>query len=203
MITDESSIPKIRPYWFTRDDVNFVYIPIYRCATYWLTSLLKDVGFYEVPPDTVLNKERLVIIREPTERVLSGMVITGCSLDVLQNTSDQVSFEEMLNQDMHTSSQLEYLPTDESTKYVYFKFGEDLPKNINRYMSKQGITLPNSTSTWLRRKEFGQFKGIAWPVGWLSKENREKVYRDPKLLNKFRMYLKDDYKVYDSITWFE
>lgn len=196
---DESN-PSFGPNWFTRDDVNFVYIPIYRCATNWLTVLLKDDGFYEVPPNTVCNKERLVIIREPTERVLSGMFITGCSLDDLQNTANQESFEEILNQDVHTSSQLKYLPTD--GKYVYFKFGEDLPKNINRYMSEQGITLTRSTSTWLDRTSIvGPLSRV--PIGQSSRENREKVYRDPKLLNMFRTYLKDDYKLYDSITWFE
>lgn len=186
--------------WITRDDVDFVYIPITRCATNWMYSQLMQNKFYKIPDDDkhlYAHKKRLVILREPVDRVISGMFISFCDLATLENSIDQKSFENYLNKDMHTISQLTFLPENEvhnSDRYVYFKFDDSIPDKINEYMNNCGMTLEPGSMMW--------FDPNDRPIGASSKENREKVYSDPKLLNMFRDYLKEDYKLYNSVEWY-
>lgn len=186
--------------WITRSDVDFVYIPITRCASNWMYSQLMQNGFYKIPDEDkhlYAHKKRLVILREPIDRVISGMFVSLCELATLENSTTQERFEELLKQDMHTTSQLKYLPNDEehnSDRYVYFKFDDNLPDTINAYMNSCGITLELGAMSWLDPKTRS--------IGASSKENREKVYNDPKLLNMFRDYLKEDYELYNSVEWY-
>lgn len=196
--------------WITRSDVDFVYIPITRCASNWMHDQLMHNGFYQIPGEDrhlYADKKRLVIIREPVDRVISGMFISFCELDELESQPDQTSFEEVLKKDIHTSGQVTYLPTEEShlsDNYVYIKFDEKLPSKIDKYMAKFGSSLEAGSLSWLSLdNQPGPNSSLRRPIGMSSRETREKVYRNPKLLNMFRTYLKEDYKLYDSITWFE
>ena len=196
--------------WITRSDVDFVYIPITRCASNWVHDQLMCNGFYQIPHEEkhlYADKKRLVIIREPVERVISGMFISFCEMDELESQPNQRSFEEVLKKDIHTSGQITYLPAGEpytTDKYVFIKFDQDLPNKLNKYMASFGITLKQGSLIWLSLDNNPGIKNsLRRQIGMSSKENREKVYRDPKLLNMFRTYLKEDYKLYDSITWFE
>lgn len=182
--------------WYTRDDVNFVYIPITRCATNWMISQLTHNGFYKVAPverDNVKDKERLVIIREPIERVISGMFVPSEEIDmsVLDSNIDKLEFEDKLGSDVHTSNQTRYLSKNDSGKYVYIKFDNDLPNKIYEYMNSHGVTLEPGPMSW-----------TTITVGAESKERREKVYNDPRLLNMFREFLSEDYELYNSVEFY-
>lgn len=180
--------------WYTRDDVNFVYIPIHRCATNWMLSKLTNNGFYKVvPKDRHLHKdkERLVILREPTERVLSGMFVAEqVDFSILDSNVDKEQFEKILSQDIHTSGQVKYLPPDRNN-CVYFKFDAMLPYKISNYMHKSGVALEPGPMKWTKIQ-----------IGGESRERREKVYNDPKLLNMFKEYLKEDYELYNSVEFY-
>ena len=188
--------PNLWISWYTRDDVNFVYIPVHRCATNWMIDLLTHNGFYEILPserDAFHNKERLVIIREPTERVLSGMFVPSEEIDlsVLDSNIDKLEFERKLSNDVHTSNQTKYLSKNDNGKYIYFKFGSDLPDKIYDYMNSQGVVLESGPMNW-----------TTTAVGAESRERREKVFSDPKLLNMFREFLKEDYELYNSVEFY-
>lgn len=193
--------------WYTRDDVNFVYIPINRCASNWMTTMLLENDFYVVAPvdrNKVASKDRIVILREPVERVISGMFINeNYDLSILDNQIDYLLFSSTLDQDVHTIGQAMYLPHEDHSKFVFFKFEEYLPAKIEDFMTSQGIKLKPGSMPWLKPlMTTGPRSMLHRPIGATSKENREKVYRDPKLLNMFRTYLKEDYKLYNSVEWY-
>lgn len=176
--------------WFSRDDVDFVYIPILRCGHNWVKDYLLENGFTEVDHDQVSHKTRLVVIREPLERILSGMVAIE-EFDYSSLDSDVDSLEKTLSSDPHTSPMIYALPDDEHTDYVFIKFDVDTDYALQDFLVERGLNLPAPTAEWRRES-----------MGYSSRKTKAKVLDDNHLTAVLKNYLKDDYEFYYNIKWY-
>lgn len=180
--------------YISREDVDFAYVPIYRSGHNWVAAYLKENGFQSVVKASVHNKRKLVILREPLERIVSGMAISNFDYNKL--FKNKIDLIETLKVDPHTNQQVYFLnKIDES--YDFIKLGPNLPDNLKKYLSDRGIEMPNECSmSWSETGSSTRLTGIN------DKEVVEFIRSNTKLSEKFQKYLKDDYTLYNMVKWY-
>lgn len=197
-MTDRVSNLDIYTPWFSRDDADFVYIPTLRCGHNWAKRYLLEHGFSEVDHESNKDKTRLMIIREPLDRVLSGVFaredfnVADMIVEQLSSASFDRRVEEALSKDPHTSPFTNAIPKDGHTDYVFIKFDIDTDYLFTDFLNSRGLTIPPATEQWNR--EF---------MGYSSRKLKKQIVADNHMSAKLHDYLKEDYEFYNSIVWYE
>lgn len=183
--------------YMTRDDINFAYLPIYRSGSTWTKAYLFDNGFHDVLRGAVSNKRKLVILREPLERIISGMIMRGFDFTkLLKNRTDLI---DSITGDAHTNQQIYFLGKVDET-HDFIKFGPNLPEQLKQYSLDHGLDLTvDSGISWIQ-----QPPNLVRNNAPLSPNQLiEYIHSNDSLLKKFQNYLKDDYELYNKVTWYE
>lgn len=192
-MTDGNKVKDLHKFtpWFSRDDVDFVYIPTLRCGHNWAKNYLLDHGFVEVDHDAVSHKTRLMIIRNPLERILSGMyAIENFDYSLLEGSTDRLLEE--LSSDPHTSHMINVIPDDGHTDYVFIKFDTDTDYAFRDFLAERGLDLPEPKMEWQRET-----------MGYSSRKTRAEVFSNNTLTATLMNYLKEDYDFYNNINWYQ
>jgi len=195
----------------TRVDVDFLYCPITRCASTWITHRLVEINnFYtmvknikndNIPFEEYSHKTKLFIVRDPLERIVSGAK-TREDFTVEDFSLDAPVLFEKLKQDVHTLPMYSWFHSFiDLSNAVYIRYGNW--DRLDKFFGRFNI-LPNEVSSELRpwsptmewrEGEDGTSRNSAV---WL-----EYVLGEPDILDKLNEYLKDDYKFLKTVKYYE
>jgi hypothetical protein len=185
---------------YTRDDVDFVYIPITKCGSTWLKTLFEHNNFKhyltieglqelkEVPE--LRDKTKLIVLREPLERVISGMYAEeNFDLDTIYSREKIFT---NFPKDSHTCSMLKYLIGVPLDKTMYFKY-----ENTQSW----GVKMQNFLRTIIPDFKENPVTWRNWGHGVSPTTLLDIARNDKVIYNNLMEYLKDDYEFYNKVKW--
>lgn len=188
--------------YLSREDVNFSYVPIFRCGHTWIKSILTLNNFCDIPKGIAINEKRkLVILREPLERIISGMFVAQFDYDKI--FKHKIDLFETLLHDPHTNQQTFFLGKIDST-YDFIKFGPNLKNNLINYCLDQGIKLSDEGIPDWKLNGNQMRKDEDFPSAVIPHDSTiiDFIRYNKKLSEKFDRYLKDDYNLYNKVRWY-
>ena len=179
--------------WYTN---NFTYTHIPKNASSFVKGCLINNG-WQYSNTFVENKHYIVVLRDPLERWLSGMA-------EYQTNSNQLDLDvhtifNTITFDDHTETQYYFLKHLQTTPWLsnttFFKFGPDLRKNLNKFMSEKGFTngvtgIPNINASDSVK---------------LGIKSNLRKYMDihPEFESCVREHFAVDYNLYKNVTYYD
>lgn len=187
---------------YTRDDVDFVYVPVTRCGSTWLRSVFRHNKFtehlvieniqelQEVPE--LRDKVKLIVLRDPLERLISGMYAPeDFDLDTIY--SREKIFTNFPT-DIHTCPQVRFLNGVPTDRAIYIKY-ENTPT--------WGFEMHDLLRTMVPNYEEGPVKWENWGHGSSPKDLLDIARNDKVIYNNLMEYLKEDQEFFDKVKWHE
>ena len=183
-----------------REDVDFVYIPLTRCGSTWLSKMLTFNGFetkFTSPPKGGLGKikltekQKLIIFRHPLQRLISAMVsIENFDIKVIY---DKNKIYEVLPTDIHTSTQVSALRNinyKTNSTFIEYHSNREWGELMQLYMSKRIPNFMGAPEKW---------SPVVDPI---QTKLAETIYANKKIYDNLTEYLKEDWDFYNKITWY-
>ncbi len=185
---------------YSRDDVDFVYIPVTRCGSTWLRHVFEHNNFKiysiieglngtdDIPE--LKDKTKLVVLRDPLERLISGMYAPeDFDLDTIY--SREKIFTNFPT-DIHTCPQIDFLKGMSIDKVIYIKY-----ENISTWGPDMYALLKSMVPNFSE----GPIKWEAWGTGSSPKHLLDVARNDNVIYNNLMDYLKDDYEFFNQVKW--
>lgn len=185
---------------YSRDDVDFVYIPITRCGSTWLRRVFAHNNFYVQtcienlsPLDTFPNlkdKIKLIIMRDPLERLISGMYAPeDFDLDTIY---DRSKIFNNFAQDVHTCPQICFLNGVPLDNTVFIKYGHEnrWDLQVKKFLNEH---VPNF--------EVGPSDWDPTVIGTSPKHLLDVARNNKEIYNNLMEYLEEDQKFFEQVRW--
>jgi len=193
----------------TRNDVDFIFCPITRCASQWISYRLIDINNFYTVVQNIGNtneafsdydhKAKLFIVRDPLERMISG-ARTREDFSLEDFSLDKESLFNKLDEDIHTlPMSVWFKPFANLDNAVFIKF-ENWDK-LDKFFAPYNLA-PNETVSQDRWTGFNQ---------WIPSDNSDSrisspwynyVISNPDILDNLKEYLDEDYKFLKTITYY-
>jgi len=183
-----------------REDADFVYVPLTRCGSTWLSKVLTFNGFetrFTSPSNGGLGKiklhekQKLIVVRHPLQRLISAMVAAE-NFD-LKIIYDKNKIFEILPTDIHTSTQVSALRNINykiNSTFIEYHSNHEWGELMQLYMSKRIPNFMGAPEKW---------EPVVNPM---QTKLAETIYSDSKVYDTLMKYLKEDWDFYNKITWY-
>lgn len=184
-----------------REDLDFVYIPLTRCGSTWLTRMLTFNGFetrFTNPSQGGLGKikldekKKLIVVRHPLQRLISAMVAAeNFDQNILH---DKNKIFEVLPTDIHTSTQVSALRNINykmNSIFIEYHSNREWGELMQSFMDKN---VPNFIGA--------PYKWKPVPNNPMQMRLAEIIYSDRKIYDTLMKYLAEDWDFYNKITWY-
>jgi hypothetical protein len=180
-------------------DLMYVYIP--KNASSWTKPNLKDWGwqFYNYHVDK-LTKPALVVLRDPVERWLSGiaeyLTLYHKEMSVPWLETEKLIFDRICFDD-HTEKQIKFLNGLDTDNCTFMMCDRNYRENFSKFISEHlgdnayyKYNYQHESESSPDRKRFKYiFKGL--------------LNKNPKYLECIRDYYADDYKLIETVKFYE
>lgn len=192
--------------WYTRSDVDWAYIKINRTGSTWLENYLVDNGFKREEPKKLKNHHKLVILRHPIDRFLSGVSFFDEFYDKLI-ANPSMTFPQYIT-DPHFKPQTLFLREVDLNNCTFVQYNKNLPKNIESFLKEHNVTMKNPPAAWTGKvTPFTQNlkdKTIMSPDKntQVRFDVMNRMDNDVKFESKIKSYFVDDFKLYDTVKWY-
>jgi hypothetical protein len=189
--------------WFSRPDVDWAYIRINRTGSSWLTDYLNRNDFETYTPRTLRNHHKLILLRDPVERLISGI----CFHDRLANRFIS-SPKQVLNEyenDPHLRLQVDFLKDIDIDNCTFIKYSPTWVSNFTQFLVEHNTNMHTSPSTeWFNKPKVEDATETTWVDQNIK--NRfilsELYQEDPFIHKLINQYLEKDYKLYSKVKWY-
>jgi hypothetical protein len=185
---------------YSRDDVDFVYIPVTRCGSTWLRHVFEHNNFKEYNiienltsvndiPD-IKDKIKLIVLRDPLERIISGMYAPeDFDLDTIY--SREKIFTNFPT-DIHTTPQIEFLKgiSLDNAIFIEYKNSPNWGPNFIKLLIKIVPNFKKSPIRWEARVN-----------GSSPKELLDIAKSNNVIYNNMMDYLKEDQLFFEQVNW--
>lgn len=190
---------------FAKDD--FVYIPIPKNSSSYIGQLLlKNAWGVDNFLTTDLSRKKIIVLlRNPTDRWLSGMAQYMCS-SLLKNgrtSSDIINdwntvtrdliFDQVIFDD-HTEKQVYFINSVPRENCVFFDSAKQPEQTIKNYLATHGIDLNTDINLDRNQTQDNEHKELL--VNFL----RSQLIENPNLANKLTNTYQEDLKLWNVIT---
>ena len=187
---------------YTRDDVDFVYVPVTRCGSTWLRTVFESNNFskYQIIEELqelsefpeVRDKTKLIVLRDPMERLISGMYAPeDFDLDTIY--SKEKIFTNFPT-DVHTCPQIKFLVGVPIDKAIYIKYENS---------ATWGPEIYDLLKTMIPDFKESPVKWENWGHGSSPKDLLDIARNDKVIYNNLMEYLKEDQEFFDQVKWHE
>jgi len=195
----------------------YAYIPIPKCASKWTTKFLYDGLNWEVSTRSdklaELSLKKFTILREPLDRWISGMCqyLVTYHPKTLLNARELIEFIfKRVDFDPHTTPQINYLNDLNSEDLVYFKFDNDLEKNVKSYIKYEtgqeygepvfrNDMIEGSYKSYASDIDHSRYYGA---IGWRREKLKILLESNDDWKNSVLKYYKDDIDLYNSVQFY-
>ena len=189
--------------WLTREDVDWVYVRINRCGSTWLTNYLKLNGFASGNPRELKNHHKLIVLREPLERLISGICsINGLAPKFAMQPRKTLNY---LITDPHTKPQVEFLQDINLSNCTFIKYSPIWTENFFDFLNRKNTTMTvASEDAWFNKPGVEQENEFTYIDDNIkARFSLLQLIKDDQFLNKtVADYLEKDYKLYNSLEWY-
>lgn len=187
---------------YTRDDVDFVYVPVTRCGSTWLRTVFESNNFskYQIIEELqelsefpkLRDKTKLIVLRDPMERLISGMYAPeDFDLDTIY--SKEKIFTNFPT-DVHTCPQIKFLVGVPIDKAIYIKYENS---------ATWGPEIYDLLKTMIPDFKESPVKWENWGNGSSPKDLLDIARNDKVIYNNLMEYLKEDQEFFDQVKWHE
>lgn len=185
---------------YYREDIDFIYVPITRCGSTWIRRTLEhnDFARYALPDHVTTedvaelkNKTKLIILRDPLERLISGMYAPEeFDVDTIYYNKEKM-FANFMS-DVHTTPQMHFLRRVVLDKVIYINY-----ENSGQWGANM-LTLLNQM--------IPNFKGAPYvwehvPGGTSPKHLLKVAKENETVYNNLMDYLKEDQEFFEQVKW--
>lgn len=190
---------------FVKND--FVYIPIPKNSSSYIGQILLKNGWkIDNFLITDLNKKKIIVLlRNPTDRWLSGMAQYMCSTllkngrtssDIVNNWNSVIQdliFDQVIFDD-HTEKQVYFINSIPRENCIFFDSVKQPEQTIKNYLVSQGIDLNVDIDLDRNQTQGNEHKQLL--VNFL----RSQLIENPNLANTLTNTYQEDYKLWNAIT---
>ena len=195
--------------WYSRKDIDWVYVRVKRAGSTWMTKYLLANGFERSFRESTLTRHhKLVVFREPLERFMSGV---GLNNDLYQKLlkSPKKALDEY-NHDAHIHPQVDSLKNIDLNNCTFIKYSTNWTKNFHKFLEQRGTILTESPPNEWYNKLTPFDKVLPNKNTLLSPDSNitdrfylKKHFDENPSFNKVIMdYLEEDYKFYNKVEWY-
>lgn len=189
--------------WLSRPDVDWAYIRINRTGSSWLTDYLTINGFENNNPRTLRNQHKLVVLREPLERFISGICVYDDLVKKFISQPRQVLIR--YENDPHIRPQVDFLKDVDVDNCTFIKYSPTWVSNFAQFLRDHNTSMHTSPSTeWFNKPKFEDAS-----ENTLIDQNIKNrfilsnlYHEDPFMHKLINQYLEKDYKLYSKVKWY-
>lgn len=189
--------------WLTRADVDWVYIQINRTGSTWLANYLKSNDFNKGIPRTLRNHHKLVVLREPLDRFISGICFHDGLVNKFIAQPRQILIQ--YENDSHIRPQVNFLKDVDVDNCTFIKYSPTWVSDFAQFLKEHNTSMHTAPSTeWYNKPKFEDADEATqideniknrFILGELYKE-------DPFIQKTIDQYLEKDYKLYNKVKWY-
>lgn len=194
--------------WYTRSDVDWAYVRINRTGSSWFTNYLTDNDFVREDPRKLKNHHKLVILRHPIDRFLSGVAF----FDEIDDIYDRLVSHPSMTvtqyiTDPHIKPQSLFLRDVDLNNCTFIQYNNKIPKNIESFLKERNTIMENPPQDWtVKITPFIQtYKNATIPLDRATQVRynlMNLMAKNLKFENKIKSYFVDDFKLYDNVRWY-
>jgi len=180
---------------FFNNNQSLMYINIPKCASTWTKTTLSSLGWvYSNYYDEDFSKFKpIVVLRDPVERWISGIseYFTLYHADIKINEFTSAFYDLLFDKitfDDHTEKQLYFIKDIDFHKTVFFKFEPEYTKKLYNYLN---ISESYKVVQSPEKEERICFKNCIIDV-----------LKNEKYVSKLKQYYKEDYKLINSVNFY-
>ena len=194
--------------WYSRKDIDWVYVRVKRAGSTWMTQYLQANGFERCLQESTLTRHhKLVIFREPLERFMSGVGLNNDLYEKLLKNPKKALEE---HHDAHVYPQVDSLKNIDLNNCTLIKYSANWTENFYKFLEQQGTILSEKPPTeWYNKltpfdKVIPNKNILLAPDDNIESRFYLKKYFDenPKFSKVIMDYLKEDYKLYNKVEWY-
>jgi hypothetical protein len=188
---------------FVKDD--FIYVPIPKNSSSYIGQMLLKNGWGvgNFLTTDLSKKKIIVLLRNPTDRWLSGMAQYMCSTllkndrtssDIINNwntVTQDLIFDRVIFDD-HTEKQVYFINSIPRENCVFFDGANQPEQTIKNYLASQGIDLNTDVNLDRNQTQGNDHKEIL--VNFL----RSRIIENPNLANKLTNTYQEDYTLWNA-----
>jgi hypothetical protein len=189
--------------WFSRPDVDWAYIRINRTGSTWLTDYLTTNDFEKCSPRTLRNHHKLIVLREPLERFISGLCMHDGLINKFISQPRQVLIR--YEDDPHILPQVDFLKDVDLDNCTFIKYSPTWVNNLSHFLIEHDTSMHTFPGTeWYNKTKFEDGTKIT-PIDQNIKVRfilAELYQEDPFIHKLVNQYLEKDYKLYNKVKWY-
>lgn len=180
----------------------FAYVPIPKCASSWASTFTRtQLDWYVSLPHDILHElscKKLVILREPLDRWVSGMsqYLTMNHRGLPLENRDLIRFfYERIDFDPHTTPQVNYLLDVDTDDIIFFRFDKNLEKNFKEFIK-------NNTGQEYEGYVFKNETPITGYAPLCKKMIKHITFSSKEWSDKIEAYYKKDFELYNTVKFY-
>ena len=186
---------------------NLCYVPIPKNSSSYIGQLLLKNGWDidNFLTTDLTNKNIIVLLRDPKERWISGMVQYLCSsllkhhktsgylIDNWNDMMQDLIFDQIIFDD-HTEKQVYFIQDIPRENCVFFDSAKQPGQVIKQYLSTHNVDLNTDINLDRNQTQGNEHKEVL--VGFLQ----DQLDKNPNLLTKLMTKYREDYTLWNVIT---
>lgn len=191
-------------HWLSRPNVDWVYVSINRSASSFIRNYLSVNGFTKIDPRDYKSTHKLVILRDPLDRLLSGITFFESGKQFIKNPKRFLTEYEF---DPHVKLQKTFLEDVDLDNCTFIKYNHLLKHNLLNFLENTNTTMSVEPDNWIDRitpisnpddeneVEFDSESGIRFQIFNTIKTNKT-------LYDIVMNYLDEDFKLYNNVRYY-
>lgn len=171
--------------------LTYVHVPK-NASSFVKGCLIGCYGMWKHNETFVPAKEYLIVLREPIERWVSGIAeycFNSGNMMTLEQALEQITFDD------HTEQQVYFIKDVDLIRSTFLRVDDQLRDNLERWLKQFNyrtniqIALEYNTSDGAKRDLINKFT--------------EEINNNPAYRARLEEYFADDYKLYNSVTFYD
>lgn len=193
--------------WLTREDIDWVYVRINRSGSTWMSKYLEANDFIQTEIQTLMKHHKLLVLREPLERFMSGIAFYDDLYKKLIKNPKKVIDE--YSHDSHIRLQAQSLKNVDLNNCTFIKYGKNWTDNFHQFLKQRNTVMSvKPPLNWLNKITPFDNINISSKEGGFQQNDIDRFFlkkyfdENPKFNKVIMDYLEEDYKLYNKVEWY-
>lgn len=173
--------------WLSRPDLKWAYISINRSASSFIRTYFLNNKFNKIDPRDYKSAHKLVVLRDPLDRLLSGITFFRSGRQFIKNPKRFLTEYEF---DPHLKLQKKFLEEVDLDNCTFIQYNNVLKQNLLAFLKQHNTTMAVEPDNWNDR---------ITPISHPDRENEVELGSESSLRFEVFNAMKNDIKLYDTV----